>query len=301
MFEELNDVKEAINFKRNLVGVLGRPVLENPTELMIRAAFKHHDMAWRYLTIDVASEDLGDAVRGARAMGFTGFNCTTPHKVSVIEYLDELSDTARLIGAVNCVVVRNGRLIGENTDGKGFVAALGDDVEIAKKHLVVFGAGGAARAIAVEMALAGARKITVVNRSPDRGESMVSDLQKKFAQALVSPPQIELRKLHPGFNVPDAADIVVNATTVGLYPHITGELPINFGSLLPNMVVADVIPNPPRTRLLELANQRGCKTVDGLGMLVEQGRIGVELWSGICPQATTMRAALEAFFSEGQY
>src|SRR5947209_8386484 len=113
-----------LNFKQELTACFGKPVAENPTQVMIEAAYRHHGLNWRYLTIEVDPEHLGDAVRGARAMGFAGFNCTIPHKVAVIPHLDGLGESAAVMGAVNCVVRRGLKLIGENTDGKGFVAAL---------------------------------------------------------------------------------------------------------------------------------------------------------------------------------
>ena len=126
-----------LNFKQELTGAFGQPIAENPTQAMIEAAYRHHGLDWRYLTIEVAAEDLEAAVAGARAMGFAGFNCTIPHKVAVIQYLDGLGESASLMGAVNCVVRRDGKLIGENTDGKGFVKSLRELTDPAGKTVVV--------------------------------------------------------------------------------------------------------------------------------------------------------------------
>ena len=164
---------KVLNFKQELVGCFGQPVAENPTQAMVEAAFRHHGMDVRYINCEVAPEDLGDAVRGARAMGWAGFNCSMPHKVTVIEHLDGLGESARIMGAVNTAVRRGDKFIGENTDGKGFLKSLMEVVDPAGKRVVVFGAGGAARAIAVELALAGAAAITVVNRSRERGQVLV--------------------------------------------------------------------------------------------------------------------------------
>jgi len=157
-------MSKEFNFKQELTAAFGKPIAENPTQAMIEAAYRHHGLDWRYLTIEVDAADLGDAVRGARAMGFAGFNCTIPHKVAVIDHLDGLGESAALMGAVNCVVRRDGRLIGENTDGKGFVESLRALTDPAGKTVVMFGAGGAARAIGVELALAGTSEVVVVNR-----------------------------------------------------------------------------------------------------------------------------------------
>src|SRR5690349_16884459 len=140
------------NFKAELTALFGSPVAENPTQAMVEAAYRAQGLDFRYITIEVAPEGLADAVRGARAMGFRGFHCTIPHKVAVIQHLDGLAESARVMGAVNCVVRRGNELIGENTDGKGFVQSLRELTDPRGKNLVVFGAGGAARAITVETA-----------------------------------------------------------------------------------------------------------------------------------------------------
>src|ERR1700726_4277489 len=166
-------------FLSRITGSFSTPAGENSTVAMIEAAYEHHHIDARYLNCDVAPEALGDAVRGARAMGWVGFNCSIPHKVSVIKYLDGLGDSAALIGAVNCVVRRDNRYIGENTDGQGFLTALRTVADPAGKAFVLFGAGGAARAIAVGVALAGAASITIVNRDRTRGAELVALLNEK--------------------------------------------------------------------------------------------------------------------------
>src|ERR1041385_4734786 len=162
----------AANYKSELVGVLGFPVAENPTCVMQEAAFDALGLQWRYLTIEVKPESLPDAIRGVRAMGMKGINLTIPHKVAVLPLLDEISPDAAMIGAVNTVRREGDRLIGENTDGKGFLRGVRETagIEPKGKRVVVLGAGGAARAITVELALAGARRITLLNRSIERGE-----------------------------------------------------------------------------------------------------------------------------------
>ena len=278
------------SFKQELVSVFGQPVAENPTQAMIEAAFRHHGLEWRYLTIEVAPRDLGAAVAGMRAMGFRGGNLTIPHKVAVIQYLDGLSAAAELMGAVNCIVRDGERLIGENTDGKGFVQSLRAVTDPRGKRVVILGAGGAARAIAVELALAGAADFTIVNRDPGRGSSFVDLLnQKKLAPA-------RLVTWSADYVVSTDTDVVINATSIGLFPDVDARVAVDIRSLTPAMVVADVIPNPPQTRLVRDARARGCKVIDGLGMLVNQGVIGFRLWTGVDPDATVMRRALEEVF-----
>ena len=279
-----------LNFKQELTAAFGQPISENPTQAMVEAAYRHHGLDWRYLTIEVGPDGLEDAVKGAKAMGFQGFNCTIPHKVKVIEYLDGLGESASLMGAVNCVVRRDGQWIGENTDGKGFVSSLRELTDPKGKKVVIFGAGGAARAISVEVALAGAQHITIVNRSADRGEELTTLLQDKL------PCFADYTSWDSTFSVPSETDVVINATSIGLFPDLDARLDVDPGSLHSEMVVADVIPNPPTTHLVRDARAKGCKVIDGLGMLVNQGVIGIRHWTGIDPDPAVMRAALEEVF-----
>lgn len=280
-----------LNFKQELTSLFGKPVAENPTQVMIEAAYRHHNLDWRYLTIEVDPENLGDAVRGMRAMNFRGGNCTIPHKVEVIQYLDRLGASAALMGAVNCIVREGDELVGQNTDGKGFLSSLRKLIDPMGKNIVVFGAGGAARAIGVELALAGAAHIIVVNRSMDRGMDLVELLNTKTNVTA------EFVKWEGDYDIPEGSDVVINATSVGLYPGVDARLALNLDSLTKNMIVADVIPNPPRTRLVREAEKLGCKVIDGLGMLVAQGVIGIEYWTGFKPDVGVMRKALEDLFS----
>ena len=283
-------MSQELNFKQELTAAFGQPISENPTQVMVEAAYRHHKLDWRYLTIEVAPDGLADAVAGARAMGFAGFNCTIPHKVEVIEHLDGLGESASLMGAVNCVVRRDEKLIGENTDGKGFVESLRELTDPKGKSVVMFGAGGAARAIGVEVALAGATKITVVNRSVERGEELTKLLNDKV------PAEADFAHWQGTFDIPESTDVVINATSIGLFPDVDARVDFNPDSLTPDMVVADVIPNPPLTNLVKDARAKGCKVSDGLGMLVNQGVIGIRYWTGVDPDPAVMRAALEEVF-----
>jgi len=173
---------EQQTFLSMISGSFATPAAENPTVAMMEAAYEHHHINARYLNCEVAPDALADAVRGARAMGWVGFNCSIPHKVAVIEHLDGVGSSAALIGAVNCVVRRGDRYIGENTDGQGFLTALRTVADPTGKVFVLFGAGGAARAIAVEVALAGAVSITIVNRDLKRGSELVAGSMRRRMQ-----------------------------------------------------------------------------------------------------------------------
>ena len=276
-------------FKAELTGCFSTPCDDNPTVVMIEAAYRQAGLNWRYINAEVAPDGLAAAVAGARAMGWKGFNLSMPHKVAVIGHLDGLGESARLINAVNCVVCRDGKLIGENTDGKGFLSSLVPVRDPRGTHVMLLGAGGAARAIAVELALAGVARISIVNRSPARAEELA-----RLVRA-ARPIEVTVAPWQGDVAVPSDADVVVNATSIGL-GDATARVPVVAASLRRGLVVADVIPNPPRTRFLSEAAAAGCTTLDGLGMLVGQGILGVRFWSGLDADAGVMRRALEQVF-----
>jgi len=207
--------------------------------------------------------------------------------VAVVPLLDRLNPAARIIGAVNCVINRHGELVGDNTDGKGFLQSLAGIHGIKGLRAVILGAGGAARAIAVELGLAHASQITIVNRSRERGEALVRLLGDRTEAAA------SLVEWEGKYQIPDDTDVVINATSIGLFPDVEALLPVATESLQPRMIVCDLIPNPPQTRFLRTAAMRGCTVLDGLGMLVNQGVIGIRLWSGREPSSQVMRQALE--------
>lgn len=275
---------------QEVCSLFGQPVGGNPTQYMMEKAFAHHGLDWRYLSFEVAPEALGDAVRGMRAMGFRGGNITKPHKVAVIEFLDHLSQAAELMGAVNCIVREERGLVGENTDGKGFLESLRRVADPAGKQVVLLGAGGAARAIGVELALAGVAKVFVVNRGPERGQTLADLLRTK------TPVPAEYVPWQGDYQVPAEAEVIVNATSIGLFDP-EGRVPVKFDDVSAAAVVADVVFNPADTRFLAEARTKGCTTLDGLGMIVQQGAIGFRLWTGIEPDTTVMRDAVEEFLS----
>lgn len=274
-------------FKHELVGGVGLPIAENPTGIMHEAAFAEVGINWRYLLLEVGKDGLQDLVRGMKVMGFRGANFTIPHKVAIMEHLDAIGESAKLIGAVNTVRVdSDGRWIGENTDGKGFMTALNDaGIDVRGKRVVILGAGGAARAITVELALAGVGPLTIVNRSEARALPLQHLLQTQTSA------RVEFVRWAGTYQLPSDTDILVNASSIGLFP--SEERPnIEYDLISPAMVVCDVVPNPPRTPFLLAASERGARTVDGLGMLIAQGALAFEMWTGKVAPRQPMLAAL---------
>lgn len=285
---DLMNREPAPDFLPGLVGSFAEPAAENPTVAIMEAAFKHHGLHYRYINCEVGPENLEAAVNGAKAMGWRGFNCSIPNKIKVIQYLDELGDSARIIGAVNTVVIgKDKRTRGENTDGKGFVKAVSEATSIPGKKVILLGAGGAAHAIGVEMALAGAESITILNRSSS-GQELADLLNSR------TPAKASFALWDHAYKIPGDTDIVINATPVGLYPNVDQRLDIETDTLLPHMVVADCIPNPAYTHLVKDALERGCRHVlPGMDMLVNQAVIAVKYWTGADVDARVMRSELK--------
>jgi len=230
-------------------------------------------------------------------MGWRGFNLSMPHKVAVIEHLDGLGESARLINAVNCVVRRGEKLIGENTDGKGFLSSLTPIRDPHGAHVMLLGAGGAARAIAVELVLAGVRKLSIFNRSPSRGEELA-----RLVRA-AKPIEVTANAWTGDVAIPADVDVLVNCTSIGL-GDATARVQVAGNTLRPDLIVADVIPNPPRTRFLAESAAAGCRIIDGLGMLTGQGLLGIGYWTGMdvttpaaAELAATMRKSLQEVFA----
>lgn len=274
-------------FLKLLTGSFSTPAVGNPTVTIVEAAYAHHGIPARYINCDVQPEDLGDAIRGAVAMGWIGFNCSLPHKQTVIPYLDELGRSAAIIGAVNCVVRRGDRLIGENTDGQGFLTALRTVANPQDSRVTILGAGGAARAIAVELALAGAAEITIVNRDQARARELVQTLHDATSIVAHAAPWDSPYAIAP------TTDILVNATSVGLAPDVDAHLNLAMESLGSHMVVCDVIMNPPQTNLLRAALARGATILDGRGMLVNQAALNIFHWTGVEVDVAILRASLD--------
>ena len=251
-------------------------------------AFVRHEIDWRFLSLEVSPENLGDAVRGMRAMGFCGGSCADPHKQAVLPLLARVGDTAQQIGAVNFLSRDGGEVVGENTEGRGFIEALRRRIDPAGKRVVLLGAGRMARAVGVELALAKAGSITVVNRSVERGQQLADLLAGPLGAAAAFVPW------DGPYDVQAETEVLVSAIPVA--PDESEEpLPLDLELLASGAVVADVTYNPPRTWLLAEAAQRGAATIQGLDILIEQAVLNFRMWTGVEPDPTVMREAAEEF------
>ena len=280
-----------VNFRAELLACFGQPVDEKTAPASCRKRLPRTRLNWRYLTVEVAPGKLREAIVGARVFGLRDFNRTIRTMSPSCNTSTSAPDAA-VIGAVNTVRREGGRFIGENTDGKGFLHGLRSDagVDPRGKRAVVLGAGGAARAIVTELALAGAADVLVVNRSMERGEAMVADLAAKTGRPI---------RFHPWqgvYLVTDDTDLLVNATSIGLYPDVDALPPVDLRGARSSTLVSDVVFNPPETPLLGAARRLGLPTLDGLSMLVYQGAIGFQLWTGREAPAGVMKEVLARAF-----
>ncbi len=278
-----------------LVGIIGWPVSHSVSPAMHNAAFAQLGLDWRYVPLPVDSTRegaVGDALRGLRALGFRGANVTVPHKQVIIPFLDRLTPVAQAMGAVNTIVVgEDGRLTGDNTDAAGFIADLrSHGVDPAGQRVLVLGAGGSARAIVYGLAQAGARQITVANRTLARAELAVAHLRPFAVQTELAAASL------PGdlAAIGEQAALIVNCTSLGMTPQVE-TTPWNKGvPFRPEQTVYDLVYNPAETRLLRQARRDGARPIGGLGMLIWQGALALEGWTGHSAPIAAMRAAAEA-------
>ena len=271
-----------------ILALLGNPLGGNPTQYMTEKAFRHHELDWRYLTLEVSPEDLGDAVRGMRALGLRGGNITEPYKQAVVAFLDRTSRTAGLVGVVNVIARDDVGLIGENTEGKSLIEALRARTELAGKRVVLLGAGRMARAVAVELALAGASEIIVVNRTESRAAELATLISGELGVAASAVAW------EGDYAIPLETDILIHATSLA-ENDADARTPLDLASLGPRTIVVDATIDPPHTRLLREAEERGCMTLDGVDVLSHQAAINFKLWTGTEADLTVMREAVEEF------
>ena len=271
-----------------LYGIFGYPIGHSLSPLMHTLAFRHHGLDAVYLPFAVAPDDLATAVAGAVALGIGGFNVTIPHKEGIMARLDDITDEARAIGAVNTVHVRDGRAIGHNTDGAGFLLPLEQtETPLDRLDACVLGAGGAARALCAALLGAGCPRLVIANRTLARAERLATELLPRHPDADVQ-----------AIAMADAADaarrsrLVVNSTSIGMHPGDASPLPD--GCLGPDHVVYDIVYRPLVTPLLRQARAAGAATIGGLDMLIGQGAAAFTIWTGLSFPLETVHAALEA-------
>lgn len=263
-----------------LVILLGNPLGHSISPPMHNRVFEKLGLDYCYLPVQVTPDNLQTVFAGLTKMNVAGFNVTIPHKIAIIDYLDALAPLAATIGAVNTICIKDGKTIGYNTDGEGFIRSLQAEggITVPGKRVLLLGCGGAVRAIAMTLAFRGAKKIFIANRTLTKAEALAAEINTKIgncAVAIAAQPESQARAI-------ESCDILVNGTSIGMQPR-EEDSPIDLALLDSHLIVADIVYNPHTTKLLAAAQAKGCRIVHGLGMLIHQGAAGFKLWTGIDP------------------
>lgn len=272
----------------NIVGLIGHPVEHSFSPPMHNAAFNKLGLDYAYVAFDVNPDDLKSAIEGADALNIKGFNVTIPHKIEVMQYLDELDEVAELIGAVNTIDFKN--LKGYNTDGIGAIRAIEEVSTVKDKDVIVAGAGGASRAISFYLARFGANSITILNRNVERAQNLAHDVS---ASDLIS--DVGADSISKIDDLLAEADILVDTTPLGMDPHINDEPIAKADSMHEDLVVFDAVYNPNETVLLKEAIKAGAKPVYGIKMLLYQGAESFKIWTGQDAPIDVMENALNEY------
>lgn len=272
-----------------IVGIIGDPIEHSRSPQMHNAAFAKAGLDYVYVPFHVRPDDLAHAIAGFKALNVVGINVTLPHKQAVIPYLTSISREAELVGAVNTLTFVDDGIHGDNTDAPGVLRALEEEGDMSVpvgQEVVVLGAGGSARAVVVALALGGVASITIANRTVERAVSLAEEMQQKTNILMHGMGLADAR-------LPDAVSrcmLLINTATASMDP--TQPLLISADWLQPNTIVYDIVYTPPVTPLMKAASERRCPTLGGIGMLVHQGAIAFEKWTGVTPCTETMHHAL---------
>jgi shikimate dehydrogenase len=264
-------------------GLLGHPVGHSMSPLIHNDAFSKLAIEARYHAFDVSPDNVKQAIEGIRALNIAGCNVTVPHKIAVMEYLDEIDTEAQQIGAVNTIVNQNGKLIGYNTDGRGYVNSLLDETgaDISDKNFLIIGAGGGARGIVTALLRHGIGHISITNRTIEKATSLMKLAEMFETTAELIEKDVAEEKLNE-------YDVIINTTSIGMSPNIENT-PISLEFLKKGTIVSDLIYNPLETKFLKQAKSRGGKTVNGIGMFVNQAVLAFEHWTGEKPDHEQMK------------
>jgi len=278
-----------------LVILLGNPLGHSVSPPMHNRVFQSLGMDYCYLPVEVSDENLEKVFAGLTRMNVAGFNVTIPHKIRIMEYLDELDPLAATIGAVNTICVQDGKTKGYNTDGIGFIRMLEEEtgISVEGKRFFLLGCGGAARAISMTLAYQGAEKIIICNRTRAKAEALAAEINDKIrncAEVVGESTGEQARALNN-------CAVLINCTSLGMHP-AENVLPLDESLLLPHLIVVDIVYNPLMTRLLLAAKAKGCSIVAGLGMLIYQGAAGFKLWTGVEPNVAEMSEVVYALMKK---
>lgn len=285
-----------INGKTRLICIIGNPIDHSQSPYMHNLSFEKLKLNYAYMGFNIEKDSVKEAVEAMKLFNVRGFNITMPHKKEVMEYLDLVKEDAKLIGSVNTVVNENGKLLGYNTDGKGFIKALEErNIKYKDEKVVILGAGGAAKAIAIELALKGIKEIIIINRTlkaaKEIRDKINDNIEKNMAKSMILDEERLREELKD-------ASILINTTSIGMGKTIEKSIIENKEIFHPNLFVADLIYDPLKTKFLSMAEEKGCKIMNGIDMLIYQGDIGFKLWTGKDMPKEVIEAMKERFSFE---
>jgi shikimate dehydrogenase len=270
-----------ISVNTRIFAVLGQPIGQSLSPILHNRLFKEYQIDGVYFPIEVNSENLADLIKGFRLMNFGGFNITKPHKLQIMDYLDAIDPLAQKIGAVNTVVYKEGKMTGYNTDGFGFIKSIEDKLKTSPKEdltILILGCGGAVKSVAMALAQWGVKKIVIANRTLEKAQDLCSQINENFGDVAFAAKNdpASLREIC------SQANLIVNGTSLGMADTID-QTPLDKSLIRPGILVYDMIYSPAKTRLLKEAQEQGAMIENGLDMLLYQGLLAFELWTGIFP------------------
>ena len=276
-----------ITGKTKVAAVIGNPIEHSLSPPMHNAAYKQMGMDYVYVAFKIEKDNLSHLIESAKTMGLVGLNVTIPYKTDIIEYLDEVDDTARRINAVNTIRFKDGMAKGYNTDGTGAVKSIEKYTELKNKKVLVLGAGGASKAITFTLLNHGINSLTIANRSRDNAIHLIDNLKKQTGFDQISYVDIEKAD-----TILEDVDIIINTTPIGMYPNVDADTPIKTEKINENHVVMDIIYNPLETKLLKNAKDNGATTISGTNMLINQGITAFEIFTDRTPSYESFEKAL---------
>jgi shikimate dehydrogenase len=286
----------AITVDTKMIALLGKPLRQSFSPRMQNEAYEGAGLDYHYFPVEVENDHLGDVVNGLKYMNFVGFAVTKPNKIEVMQYLDEIDELAEKMGSCNTIVNSNGKLKGYNTDGEGFVRSLLMETgcKLEGSVFFCFGAGGAGRAICSTLAFRGAKKIYIVDKFVEASKSLAEDINTKFAPVAELVDFEDIEEVNKNVSL---ANVVINASGIGMYPHLD-EVPVSKEALNASQICFDATYNPLKTKFLLEAESIGCKILNGIGMVINQGVIQYSLWTGLPEPIESFSDSIEKIISE---
>ncbi len=264
-----------INWQTDLYCLIGNPISKSLSPDIHNYFFEINNLNKIYLAFDVEKEYLETVIKSFKALNIKGFNVTIPYKIEIMNYLDELTKESKILGAVNTVVNKEGKLIGDNTDGKGFITALEKNIDIKDKKVLILGAGGAAHAIGFSLAMEGVKEIIILNRTEEKARNLRNKIRKKFSSIIVDSESIY------EFNSEWLdVDIIINCTSLGMYPNVK-DIPLDLSKFNKKTIVFDIVYKPLKTKFIKRAEKNGLRTINGLSMLVNQAILSQQIWDNL--------------------